>query len=132
MHIISNPGIGIIQKNESEHRRKEIEVCVKKATEYIEKEQFGSWGICYTYETWFNIEGLVAAGKSYNNSTSIRKACEFLLSKQLRTGGWGESHLSSINKVYTNLDGEKSNLVNTSWAMLGLMKAGQVSLEFKQ
>ena len=61
--------------------------------------RFGSWGICFTYGTWFAIEGLSAVGQCYNNSTCIRKACQFLLSKQLRNGGWGESHLSSRTKV---------------------------------
>ena len=61
--------------------------------------RFGSWGICFTYGTWFAIEGLSAVGQSYGNSTRIRKACKFLLSKQLCNGGWGESHLSSRTKV---------------------------------
>lgn len=59
----------------------------------------GSWGICYTYGTWFAVEGLVACGKNYHNSPTLRKACEFFLSKQLPDGGWGESYLSSSNKV---------------------------------
>ncbi|EEC83118.1 hypothetical protein OsI_28277 [Oryza sativa Indica Group] len=88
--------------------------------------RFGSWGICFTYGTWFAIEGLSAVGQCYDDSTCIRKACKFLLSKQLTNGGWGESHLSSRTKAYTNLDGEKSHIVNTAWAMLALMKAGQV------
>ncbi|CAL5007612.1 unnamed protein product [Urochloa decumbens] len=114
------------------HRKDEIDHCIRTATEFIEKLQnddgswFGSWGICFTYGTWFAIEGLSAVGQNYGNSTCIRKACKFLLSKQLRNGGWGESHLSSRTKAYTNLDGEKSHIVNTTWAMLALMKAGQV------
>ena len=48
------------------------------------------------------MEGLVACGKNYHNSPTLRKACEFLLSKQLADGGWGESYLSSSNKVSTN------------------------------
>ncbi|KAJ0788519.1 putative lupeol synthase [Helianthus annuus] len=86
----------------------------------------GCWGICYTYGTWFAVEALVACGKTYYNSPTLRKACEFLLSKQLPDGGWGESYLSSVNKEYTNLDGNRSNLVQTSWALISLMKAGQV------
>jgi hypothetical protein len=34
--------------------------------------------------------------------------------------------LSNSKQAYTNLDGEKSHIVNTAWAMLALMKAGQV------
>ena len=48
---------------------------------------------------WFGIKGLVVAGKNFNNCSSIRKACDFLLSKQLSSGGWGESYLSCQNKV---------------------------------
>ncbi|AQK41043.1 Camelliol C synthase [Zea mays] len=113
------------------HRKDEIDQCIRGATEFIEKLQnddgswFGSWGICFTYGTWFAIEGLSAVGQSYGNSTCIQKACKFLLAKQLKNGGWGESHLSSTTKAYTNLDKEKSHIVNTAWAMLALMKAGQ-------
>ncbi|KAJ4761167.1 Terpene cyclase/mutase family member [Rhynchospora pubera] len=114
------------------HRGDEIQNCVKKAINYVQKTQnydgswYGSWGVCFTYGTWFGIEALTAVGKSYETCEAIRKACAFLLSKQLSDGGWGESYLSSIKKEYTNLDGNKSNLVNTAWGMLALLKAGQV------
>ncbi|KAL9445156.1 hypothetical protein AB3S75_018196 [Citrus x aurantiifolia] len=113
------------------HRRKEIEACIEKAIEFIESKQqpdgswYGSWGVCFTYGTWFGVKGLVTCGKTYENSNSIKKACNFLLSKQLDSGGWGESDLSCQNKVYTNLEGNKSHLVNTAWAMLSLIEAGQ-------
>lgn len=88
--------------------------------------RYGSWGVCFTYATWFGIKGLLAAGKTYETSVCIRKACGFLLSKQLPCGGWGESYLSCQNKVYTNLPGNRSHIVNTSWALLALIEAGQV------
>lgn len=31
-------------------------------------------------------------GQTYANSESVRRACEFLLSKQMEDGGWGESY----------------------------------------
>lgn len=83
--------------------------------------------MCFTYATWFGIKGMLASGKTYESSLCIRKACGFLLSKQLCCGGWGESYLSCQNKVYTNLPGNKSHIVNTSWALLALIEAGQVS-----
>ncbi|THG13193.1 hypothetical protein TEA_004503 [Camellia sinensis var. sinensis] len=86
---------------------------------------YGSWGVCYTYGTWFGIKGLVSGGRTFQNSYSIRKACDFLLSKQVDSGGWGESCLSCQNKVYTNIEGNKSHVVNTGWAMLALIEAGQ-------
>jgi hypothetical protein len=65
--------------------------------------RYGSWGVCFTYGTWFGILGLVAVGKTYQNCSRIRKACEFLLSKQLPSGGWGESYLSCHTKVTFSL-----------------------------
>ncbi|KAL5541151.1 hypothetical protein UlMin_044368 [Ulmus minor] len=117
------------------HRRKEINNCISKGMRYIEDTQnldgswYGCWGICYTYATWFAVEGLVACGKSYKNSSALRKACEFLLSKKLPNGGWGESYLSCQNKVYTNLEGNRANLVQTAWALLSLIKAGQADID---
>uniref|UniRef100_A0ACD5ZKF6 Uncharacterized protein n=1 Tax=Avena sativa TaxID=4498 RepID=A0ACD5ZKF6_AVESA len=114
------------------YRREEIDHCIQKAADYIESIQrsdgswYGCWAICFTYGTWFGVRGLVAAGRTYKNSQAIRKACEFLLSKELLpSGGWGESYLSSQDKVYTNLEGSKAHAVNTSWAMLALIDAGQ-------
>ncbi|CAA7409247.1 unnamed protein product [Spirodela intermedia] len=113
------------------HRREEIGDCITRAAHFIETTQnpdgswYGSWGVCFTYGTWFGVKGLTAAGRTHENSGAIRRACDFLLSKQLPSGGWGESYLSSQDKVYTNLPGDRSHLVNTAWAMLALIDAGQ-------
>lgn len=61
--------------------------------------RLGTWGVCFTYGAFFSVQGLIAAGRTYENSSSIRKACDFILSKQLNTGGWGESHVSNETKV---------------------------------
>nr|XP_043635331.1 lupeol synthase-like isoform X1 [Erigeron canadensis] len=117
------------------HRTIEIEHCVSRAVKYVEDTQnsdgswYGHWGICYTYGTWFGVDALLACGKKYDNCPALPKACEFLLSKQLPDGGWGESYLSCANKLYTNLDGNRSNLVQTSWALLALIKAGQAEID---
>ncbi|KAK8615213.1 hypothetical protein V6N13_068993 [Hibiscus sabdariffa] len=119
------------RKSHPGHRRQEVDQCIQKATKCLESLQasdgswYGSWGVCFTYGTWFGVKGLVAAGKSFNNTPSIQKACNFLLSKQLPSGGWGESYLSCQNKVYSNIEGNKPHLVNTAWAMLALIDAGQ-------
>ncbi|KAH9305352.1 hypothetical protein KI387_009756, partial [Taxus chinensis] len=87
-----------------EHRSKEIETCISKSVQFIENIQkpdgswYGSWGVCFTYGIWFGILGLVAAGRTYEDCSSIRKGCDFLLSKQLLSGGWGESYLSCQDK----------------------------------
>jgi cycloartenol synthase len=61
--------------------------------------RYGSWGVCFTNATWFAVFGLVSAGRTFKNCSAIRKACEFLLSKELPYGGWGESYLSCQDKV---------------------------------
>ncbi|XP_047052242.1 achilleol B synthase-like [Lolium rigidum] len=112
------------------YRKEEIAKCVKNASKFIEDKQrkdgswFGTWGICFTYGTFFGVKGLIASGRTYENSFSVRKACKFLLSKQLRTGGWGETYLSSETEAYVEATGPHA--VNTAWAMLALIYAGQV------
>ncbi|KAF3951873.1 hypothetical protein CMV_022519 [Castanea mollissima] len=121
----------LFKKSYPWHRQEEIELCIKRAVMFIEKIQasdgswYGSWGVCFTYGTWFGVKGLVAAGKNFNNCSSIRKACDFLLSKQLPSGGWGESYLSCQNKVYSNFEGNRAHVVNTAWAISALIDAGQ-------
>ncbi|XP_027358215.1 lupeol synthase isoform X3 [Abrus precatorius] len=127
--------LSLFRKLYPKHRRKEIDHSISKAIRFIENTQnpdgswYGCWGICYTYGTWFAVEGLRACGKNYHNSPSLRKACKFLLSKQLPNGGWGESYLSSQNKVYTNLEDNRANLVQSSWALLSLIAAGQAEID---
>ncbi|XP_051113925.1 cycloartenol synthase-like isoform X2 [Andrographis paniculata] len=124
-------GLRLFNKMHPGYRAKDISVCIKNALKFVESIQlfdgswYGSWGVCYTYGTWFGIKGLIAGGKTYENSFHVRKACEFLLSKQLPGGGWGESYLSSQDKVYTNLPNDKAHVVHTGWALLALIEAGQ-------
>uniref|UniRef100_I1NX56 Terpene cyclase/mutase family member n=1 Tax=Oryza glaberrima TaxID=4538 RepID=I1NX56_ORYGL len=114
------------------YRTEEIEECVRNASMFIENTQrkdgswLGTWGVCFTYGAFFSVQGLIAAGRTYENSSSIRKACDFILSKQLNTGGWGESHVSNETKVYVNIKGDRAHVVNTAWAMLTLIYAGQM------
>ncbi|KAF3787557.1 putative squalene--hopene cyclase [Nymphaea thermarum] len=114
--------LAAFRKVNPDYRKEDIEICISK---------YGNWGICFTYGTWFGVEGLVAGGMTYQNCSAIRKACEFLLSKQLESGGWGESYLSCQNMEYTNLKGNHSHFVNTSWAMLALLRAGQAERDPK-
>lgn len=108
-----------------------MERCIEKGSKFIEKIQesdgswYGSWGVCFNYGTWFGVNGLVMAGRNFRNCSAIRKACDFLLSKQLPSGGWGESYLSCQDKVYSNLEGDRSHVVSTGWALMALIHAGQ-------
>ncbi|KAF5445650.1 hypothetical protein F2P56_034688 [Juglans regia] len=127
--------LALFRKLYPKHRRTEIDSSISKATQYIQDVQetdgswYGNWGICYTYGTWFAVAGLVACGRNYKNCAALRKACEFLISKQLPNGGWGESFLSSHNKVWTNIEGNQEHVVQTAWAMLTLIDAGQAEID---
>ncbi|GFQ07803.1 beta-amyrin synthase 1 [Phtheirospermum japonicum] len=113
------------------HRTREIETCIKTAVEYIEDEQrpdgswYGKWGVCFTYGAWFALGGLAAAGKSYENCGAVRRGVDFLLKSQTGDGGWGESYLSCTNKEHVPLEDNRSNLVQTAWAMMSLIDSGQ-------
>jgi squalene/oxidosqualene cyclase-like protein len=81
---------------------------------------FGSWGVCFTYGTWFGIEGLLAAGVPAS-APPLRAAVEFLESKQLADGGWGETPES--NRLGRYVHAESGQAVMTAWALLGLVAA---------
>ena len=82
---------------------------------------FGSWGVCFTYGTWFGVEGLLAAGAAPADP-AIWRACQFLLDHQNADGGWGEHPDSCQEERYVELG--ESQAVNTAWALLTLCHAG--------
>jgi cycloartenol synthase len=87
------------------YRTKEVKKAIQTGRTFLKSIQrtdgswYGSWGNCFTYGTWFGVEGLLAAGEA-KNSPSIERAVQFLLSKQNGNGGWGESYLACVNKAY--------------------------------
>jgi squalene/oxidosqualene cyclase-like protein len=81
----------------------------------------GSWGICFTYGTWFGVHGLLAGGVDPQDA-AIRNACDFLLSYQRPDGGWGEHHRSCSERRY--VQHPEGQVVMTSWALLALLEAG--------
>ena len=36
--------------------------------------RYGSWGVCFTYGTWFGIEALAALGETFENSPVLSSA----------------------------------------------------------
>ncbi|GHJ90428.1 hypothetical protein NliqN6_6830 [Naganishia liquefaciens] len=110
-----------------DYRRTDIDRTVQAAVQYVHDKQkpdgswHGSWGICFTYAAMFALESLSLAGETYGNSASVRKACKFLVNHQMEDGGWGETYMSCVTNVYSQHT--KSQVVQTSWALLGLMYA---------
>lgn len=95
-------------------------------------------GICFTYATMFALESLALAGESHQNSESVRRACDFLVSKQMEDGGWGETYMvsrvqrdrkpnlmlekqSCVSGTYSQH--ESSQAVQTAWVVLSLIYA---------
>ncbi|CAE5964648.1 unnamed protein product [Arabidopsis arenosa] len=104
--------LDLFRKLYPDHRTKEI-------------NRYGNWGVCFIYATWFALGGLAAAGETYNDCLAMRKGVHFLLTTQRDDGGWGESYLSCSEQRYIPLEGERSNIVQTSWAMMALIHTGQ-------
>lgn len=49
----------------------------------------------------------------------VAQACQFLISKQMADGGWGEDFESCEQRTY--VQSAESQIHNTCWALLGLM-----------
>jgi squalene/oxidosqualene cyclase-like protein len=114
------------------YKKEEVERAINKGVHFIMQQQrndgswYGSWAVCFTYGTWFAVEGLTAflhselnEKKSIAIKQALQKASQFLLERQNADGGWGESFESCIKKQY--VPNAKSQIVNTAWALLSLM-----------
>ena len=105
----------------------EIAEAVGRGVEFLKSIQrddgswYGSWAVCFTYGTWFGVEGLMAGGED-GGSAAVSAAVRWVLSTQKKDGGWGESYESCVLKRY--VEHERSQVVNTAWALLTLMRAG--------
>ena len=115
------------------HRTEEIKYSIQLGRDFFESIQradgswYGSWACCFCYGCWFGIEGLIRSGDT-PNSPSIKKCCEYLLSKQRENGGWGEDFSSCYDKDYAAKGMDSygdggSGVVNTAWALLALSEA---------
>lgn len=103
---------------------------VRQALNYLWREQeadgswFGRWGINYLYGTWSALCALNAVGIAHDD-LRIRRAVQWLLSRQNADGGWGESP-DSYDKGHDRQQKALSTSSQSAWAMLGLMAVGEV------
>ncbi|OXB61464.1 hypothetical protein ASZ78_010220 [Callipepla squamata] len=111
-----------------EHRAPEIRETLQKGLDFCRKMQRadgsweGSWGVCFTYGTWFGLEAFASMQHVYCDGVAckeVARACQFLLSKQMTDGGWGEDFESCEQRKY--VQSSTSQIHNTCWALLGLM-----------
>ncbi|KAI6064998.1 Terpene cyclase/mutase family member [Aix galericulata] len=116
------------QEKYPEHRAPEIRDTLQKGLDFCRKKQRadgsweGSWGVCFTYGTWFGLEAFACMQYKYCDGVACREvaqACQFLLSKQMTDGGWGEDFESCEQRRY--VQSATSQIHNTCWALLGLM-----------
>ncbi|SCV99475.1 LAFE_0A03972g1_1 [Lachancea fermentati] len=109
------------------YRKEDIAQAIDIAIKYIKSSQkkdgswYGCWGICFTYAGMFALEALSTVDENYENSKHVRQGCDFLVSKQLPDGGWSESMKSS--ELHTYVSTGKSLVVQTAWALIGLLLA---------
>lgn len=105
---------------------------IKRGLEYLKAEQeedgswFGRWGNNYVYGTWSVLCAFNAVGED-SNDLHIQKAIGWLKARQQPDGGWGEDCASYWQHRRDEV--KVSTPSQTSWAVLGLMAAGQADCD---
>ena len=100
------------------------------AIEFLKKNQepegpwWGRWGVNYLYGTWSVLCGLAAIGVD-SNEPWIRKAVNWLKSRQNIDGGWGETCESYHDRTLAGIG--ESTASQTGWALLALLSAGEAN-----
>ena len=100
----------------------------ERALEFLKREQepegpwWGRWGVNYLYGTWSVLCGLEAIGEDMTQSY-IRKATNWIKSKQNSDGGWGELCESYSDRSLMGCG--PSTASQTGWALLSLLAAGE-------
>jgi len=101
---------------------------VARALRFLRKDQdpcgawFGRWGVNYIYGTWSVLIALRQLGEDMSQPY-VRKAVAWLMSRQNPDGGWGESCQTYEGPALAGRGASTAS--QTSWALLGLMAAGE-------
>ena len=99
-----------------------------RAIEFLKKEQepegpwFGRWGVNYIYGTWYVLIGLEAIGEDME-LPYIKKAVNWIKSRQNIDGGWGEVCESYYDRTLMGCGASTPS--QTAWALMALMAAGE-------
>jgi len=113
-----------VAQNHDEYRP-----ALERTIQYLRDEQeadgswFGRWGTNYVYGTWSTLLGLEQTDLP-KNDPMYTKAINWLKSMQREDGGWGEDNYSYHDKKLSG-NYRFSTAFQTSWALLGLMAAGE-------
>ncbi|WP_131194446.1 squalene--hopene cyclase [Lichenihabitans psoromatis] len=103
---------------------------LQRAIAYLLDEQhpegswFGRWGLNYVYGTWSVLCCFNAVDLSPDHP-AIRRAVAWLETIQNQDGGWGEDD-RSYALDYKGFSAAPSTASQTSWAVMGLMAAGEI------
>uniref|UniRef100_A0A8C6TBC2 Terpene cyclase/mutase family member n=1 Tax=Neogobius melanostomus TaxID=47308 RepID=A0A8C6TBC2_9GOBI len=102
-------------KKHPEHRSGEIRSTLRDGLEYCRRVQRpdgsweGSWGVCFTYGTWFGLEAFACMGHGVSVPPVPADG----------GGGWGEDFESCEQRRY--VQSSEAQIHNTCWALLALM-----------
>ena len=105
---------------------------LQRTIDYIRSDQetdgswFGRWGTNYIYGTWSVLLGLEQTSLP-KTDPMYTKAASWLKSVQREDGGWGEDNLSYHEDAKYRGRYHFSTAFQTSWAVLGLIAAGEVN-----
>lgn len=101
---------------------------VRRGIRYLKKSQdsatgawYGRWGINYIYGTGAALVGLIRVGEN-TSSPYMQKAIKWLLSRQNKDGGFGETSRSYTDIQFAGVG--ISTPSQTAWAILPLIEAG--------
>ena len=105
---------------------------IQKGLRFLYREQeadgswFGRWGTNYIYGTWSALCAFNILGEDMD-SPAMRRAVDWLKSKQRDDGGWGETGDSYYKARIEHSYDKTSTPSQTAWAVLALMAAGEVN-----
>ena len=101
---------------------------IARGLQFLRREQhesgawFGRWGVNYIYGTWSVLIALSLVGEDMSQPY-IRKAVDWLKSRQNPANGWGETCYSYDDPALAGKGASTPS--QTAWAVLGLMAAGE-------